>query len=150
MSPNDYLRLDQQICHPIYSTAHALQRLYKPLLEPLGLTYPQYLIMLALWERDGVNLNDVSERTFFDSGTLTPLIQKLQKKNLILVHQDETDRRQRIVHLSSKGKKLKSLAASVPKTLAEEIGFSEADAKVLMKLVRRLHQILIERENKAP
>ncbi len=109
-----------------------------PLLEPLDLTYPQYLIMLALWEKDSVNLNDISERIFFDSGTLSPLIQKLAKKNLIAVKGDEKDRRNKIIELTPKGKRLKSTAPMIPKKLSEEIGFSEGDIKLLMKLVRKL------------
>ena len=146
MLSDDYLKLHQQICHPIYSTANALQRLYKPLLVPLDLTYPQYLIMLALWEKDSVNLNDISERLFFDSGTLTPLIQKLLKKNLIAVKNDEADRRNKIIVLTAKGKRLKSAATAVPRKLSEEIGFSEADINNLMKLVRKLHQVIIYQE----
>ncbi len=71
------LRLDNQICFAVYSTAHAFNRVYKPLLDQLGLTYPQYLVMLVLWERDGVPVKDIGERLFLDSGTLTPLLKRL-------------------------------------------------------------------------
>src|SRR3989440_12742405 len=72
------LRLDNQICFAVYSTAHAFNRFYKPLLDRLGLTYPQYLVMLVLWERDGVPVKDIGERVFLDSGTLTPLLKRLE------------------------------------------------------------------------
>ena len=72
------LRLDNQICFAVYSTAHAFNRVYKPLLDRLGLTYPQYLVMLVLWERDGVPVKDIGERLFLDSGTLTPLLKRLE------------------------------------------------------------------------
>src|SRR3954463_1685356 len=77
------LQLDNQICFAIYSTAHAFNRVYKPLLDRLGLTYPQYLVMLVLWERDGVPLKDIGERLFLDSGTLTPLLKRLGAAQLI-------------------------------------------------------------------
>src|ERR1044072_3321223 len=77
------LRLDNQICFAVYSTAHAFNRVYKPLLDRLGLTYPQYLVMLVLWERDGVPLKDIGERLFLDSGTLTPLLKRLETAGLL-------------------------------------------------------------------
>src|ERR1700743_851841 len=77
------LRLDNQICFAVYSAAHAFNRVYKPLLDRLGLTYPQYLVMLALWERDGVPLKEIGERLFLDSGTLTPLLKRLEAAQLI-------------------------------------------------------------------
>ncbi len=76
------LRLDNQICFAVYSTAHAFNRVYKPLLDRLGLTYPQYLVMLVLWERDGVPVKDIGERLFLDSGTLTPLLKRLEAAEL--------------------------------------------------------------------
>ena len=76
------LRLDNQICFAVYSTAHAFNRVYKPLLDKLGLTYPQYLVMLVLWERDGVPVKDIGERLFLDSGTLTPLLKRLEAAEL--------------------------------------------------------------------
>ena len=77
------LRLDNQICFAVYSTAHAFNRVYKPLLDRLGLTYPQYLVMLVLWERDGVPVKEIGERLFLDSGTLTPLLKRLEAAELV-------------------------------------------------------------------
>src|SRR6478752_10193316 len=77
------LRLDNQICFAVYSAAHAFNRVYKPLLDRLGLTYPQYLVMLVLWERDDVPLRDIGEKLFLDSGTLTPLLKRLEAQGLI-------------------------------------------------------------------
>ena len=77
------LRLDSQICFAAYSTALAFNRVYKPLLDRLGLTYPQYLVMLVLWERDDVPVKDIGERLFLDSGTLTPLLKRLERAQLI-------------------------------------------------------------------
>src|SRR6476620_898090 len=77
------LRLDNQICFAVYSTAHAFNRVYKPLLDKLRLTYPQYLVMLVLWERDGVPVKDIGERLLLDSGTLTPLLKRLEAAELV-------------------------------------------------------------------
>ena len=81
----DPLLLGNQICFAVYSTAHAFNRVYKPLLDKLGLTYPQYLVMMVLWERDGVPVKDIGEKLFLDSGTLTPLLKRMEDVVLILV-----------------------------------------------------------------
>src|ERR1700729_114145 len=88
------LRLDNQICFAIYSAAHAFNRVYKPLLDRLGLTYPQYLAMLVLWERDGVPVKEIGERLFLDSGTLTPLLKRLEQAGLIKRTRSTEDERQ--------------------------------------------------------
>jgi MarR family transcriptional regulator, organic hydroperoxide resistance regulator len=108
------LRLDNQICFAIYSTAHAFNRVYKPLLDRLGLTYPQYLVMLVLWERDDVPLKDIGERLFLDSGTLTPLLKRLEAADLIKRTRSTADERQVLIALTPKGQALKEKARSVP------------------------------------
>ncbi len=94
------LRLDNQICFAIYSTAHAFNRVYKPLLDRLGLTYPQYLVMLVLWERDGVPVKDIGERLFLDSGTLTPLLKRLEAADLVKRTRSTEDERQVLIALT--------------------------------------------------
>ena len=76
-------RLDEMLCFTVYSTAHAFTRVYKPLLDALGLTYPQYLVMLTLWERDGVTVKEIGEQLHLDSGTLTPLLKRLESAGLV-------------------------------------------------------------------
>ena len=83
ISALDPQRLDNQICFTVYSAAHAFNRVYKPLLDRLGLTYPQYLVMLVLWERDDVTVKDIGEKLFLDSGTLTPLLKRLEAAHLV-------------------------------------------------------------------
>jgi len=148
MAQNNSLKLSHQLCHPIYSAANALTRLYKPLLEPLDITYPQYLILMALWEEEGINMNAVSERTYFDSGTLTPLVKKLQKKGLIQIEIDLQDRRNKILFLTSKGRRLKATAADIPKTLLCLVPFAKEDMLNFVKMARLLHQALLEAEQK--
>src|ERR1700751_5827437 len=111
------LRLDNQICFAIYSTAHAFNRVYKPLLDRLGLTYPQYLVMLVLWEKDGVSVKDIGERLFLDSGTLTPLLKRLEAAQLIKRTRSKEDERQVLIALTAQGKALKEKARAVPHSI---------------------------------
>src|SRR4030088_467165 len=91
------LLLGNQLCFAIYSTAHAFNRVYKPLLDRLGLTYPQYLVMLVLWERDGLSVKDIGERLFLDSGTLTPLLKRLEAAELVKRTRSTEDERQVLI-----------------------------------------------------
>jgi MarR family transcriptional regulator, organic hydroperoxide resistance regulator len=111
------LRLDNQICFAIYSTAHAFNRVYKPLLDRLGLTYPQYLVMLVLWERDGVPVKNIGERLFLDSGTLTPLLKRLEAAGLIKRTRSTEDERQVLIALTSQGQALREKARTVPQAI---------------------------------
>jgi DNA-binding MarR family transcriptional regulator len=108
------LLLDNQLCFAVYSTGHAFNRVYKPLLERLGLTYPQYLVMLVLWERDGVPLKDIGERLFLDSGTLTPLLKRLEAAQLIKRRRSTEDERQVLIALTPQGQALREKARAVP------------------------------------
>ena len=111
------LRLDNQICFAVYSTAHAFNRVYKPLLDKLGLTYPQYLVMLVLWERDGVPVKDIGERLFLDSGTLTPLLKRLEAAHLVKRTRSREDERQVLIALTPQGHALKDKARAVPQSI---------------------------------
>jgi MarR family transcriptional regulator, organic hydroperoxide resistance regulator len=111
------LLLGSQLCFAVYSTAHAFNRAYKPLLDRLGLTYPQYLVMLVLWERDGVPVKDIGERLFLDSGTLTPLLKRLEVAELITRARSTEDERQVLVALTAEGRALREKARSVPQTI---------------------------------
>src|SRR3954464_11417040 len=97
------LRLDNQICFAVFSPAHAFNRVYKPLLDRLGLTYPQYLVMLVLWERDGLSVKEIGERLFLDSGTLTPLLKRLEAAYLVKRTRSKADERQVLVALTARG-----------------------------------------------
>ncbi len=108
------LKLENQICFAVYSTAHAFNRIYKPLLEKLGLTYPQYLVMLVLWERDDVPVKTIGERLFLDSGTLTPLLKRLEAAGLIRRTRSAKDERQVLIALTPEGYELRDKAKTVP------------------------------------
>jgi DNA-binding MarR family transcriptional regulator len=117
LSTLDSQRLDNQICFAVYSAAHAFNRVYKPLLDRLGLTYPQYLVMLVLWERDDVPVKDIGEKLFLDSGTLTPLLKRLEAAHLVKRTRSSEDERQVLIALTSQGHALKEKARSVPQSI---------------------------------
>jgi DNA-binding MarR family transcriptional regulator len=127
------LMLGNQLCFAVYSTAHAFNRVYKPLLDRLGLTYPQYLVMLALWERDGVRIKDIGERLFLDSGTLTPLLKRLEAAHLIRRTRSRQDERQVLIALTSQGQALKEKARAVPPAILASSGCSLGELAALKK-----------------
>ena len=125
------LLLGNQLCFAVYSTAHAFNRFYKPLLDRLGLTYPQYLVMLVLWERDGVPVKDIGERLFLDSGTLTPLLKRLEAAHLVKRTRSTEDERQVLIALTSQGQALKEKARTVPQSILDASECSVAELVAL-------------------
>jgi DNA-binding MarR family transcriptional regulator len=111
------LLLSNQLCFAVYSTAHAFNRVYKPLLDRLGLTYPQYLVMLVLWERDGIPVKEIGERLFLDSGTLTPLLKRLEAAQLVKRTRSTEDERQVLIALTSQGQALREKAGTLPEAI---------------------------------
>lgn len=118
------LRLDSQLCFSLYAASRAMTAAYAPLLEPLGLTYPQYLVMLVLWEGDGVSVKAVGERLQLDSGTLTPLMKKLESQGLLTRARDEEDGRVVRAKLTRAGRALERKARPVPEALACQLGIT--------------------------
>ena len=114
----DWLALDRQLCFALYSASLAMTKAYKPLLDPLGLTYPQYLVMLVLWEGDGVTVGQVGERLNLDSGTLTPLLKRLQALGLLQRTRDAADERRVLLQLTTAGRSLRAQALAVPEAIA--------------------------------
>lgn len=114
LSPDEMLALDNQFCFALYSASLAMTKTYKPFLEKLGLTYPQYLVMLVLWQQDDVLVKSIGEKLFLDSGTLTPLLKRLESSSLILRTRDESDERQVRITLSREGRALKRKAQDIP------------------------------------
>ncbi len=113
--PHPLLSLGNQLCFAVYSTSHAFTKVYAPLLEPLGLTYPQYLVMLVLWERDEISVKDIGAKLFLDSGTLTPLLKRLETAGFVTRQRDKNDERKVIITLTEQGKNLSTEALSVAK-----------------------------------
>jgi DNA-binding MarR family transcriptional regulator len=136
------LLLANQLCFAVYSTAHAFNRFYKPLLDKLGLTYPQYLVMLVLWEEDGVPVKDIGERLFLDSGTLTPLLKRLETAGLLKRTRSKEDERQVIVALTPQGVALKEKARSLPLSILAASQCSVAELTTLKSEIVSLREKL--------
>lgn len=111
------LRLDNQLCFALYSANLAMNKVYRKLLAELGLTYPQYLVMLVLWEGDGITVSALGERLFLDSATLTPLLKRLQAAGLVSRERGVEDERQVLVRLTAEGRALRGKAKSVPESV---------------------------------
>ena len=108
------LALDNQFCFALYSASHAMTKTYKPMLDRLGLTYPQYLVMLVLWEQDAILVKEIGARLFLDSGTLTPLLKRLEANGLVSRNRDPHDERQVRIVLSDQGRALRTQAQEIP------------------------------------
>ena len=129
---DDMLALDSQFCFALYSASHAMTRSYKPMLEQLGLTYPQYLAMLVLWEQDGVLVKDIGARLFLDSGMLTPLLKRLEANALLTRTRDAHDERQVRIHLTEAGRGLREPAARISEQLLA-VGRQQADTLLRLR-----------------
>ncbi len=140
--PPSALLLDNQLCFALYSASLAMTKLYKPLLETLGLTYPQYLVMLVLWEQDGLTVSALGERLFLDSGTLTPLLKRMEQSGLVSRQRSVEDERRVEVRLTPDGRKLKTRAASVPACVVEAAGCPIPELMSLTQDVQSLRKKL--------
>jgi len=136
------LLLGNQLCFAVYSTAHALNRFYKPVLDRLGLTYPQYLVMLVLWEKDSVPVKEIGERLFLDSGTLTPLLKRMEAAGLVKRTRSSEDERQVLVALTPHGQALKESARAVPQSMLAASECSVAELVALKEEVEALRDKL--------
>jgi MarR family transcriptional regulator, organic hydroperoxide resistance regulator len=138
------LRLDNQLCFALYSASLAMTKLYKPLLETLDLTYPQYLAMLVLWEQDGVSVSALGERLFLDSGTLTPLLKRMEEKGLLRRQRSAQDQRRVEVFLTPHGTDLKTEAARIPACVIAATHCALPDLVALTQQVQALRKQLTE------
>lgn len=134
--------IDQMLCFAIYSAGHAFTRFYKPRLDVLELTYPQYLVFLVLWEKDDITVKTLGERLFLDSGTITPLIKRLEARGLVSRRRDDEDERQVRIRLTEDGQALREHALAIPLAVMEGAGQSfeatEALRRELVALRTRL------------
>ena len=141
-STDQALRLDNQLCFALYSASLAMTKLYKPLLDELGITYPQYLALLVLWERDGITVSELGERLSLDSGTLTPLLKRLETAGLVSRLRDTQDERRVLVRLSAAGRELKQRAARIPGCVLQASQCSVAEAMALTHQIQALRNRL--------
>ena len=141
---NPALLLDSQLCFALYTASRSMTQAYQPLLGELGLTYPQYLVMLVLWEEDGVTVKRLGERLLLDSGTLTPLLKRLEAAGLLVRQRASEDERRVEVWLSAAGKALESQAAAVPQAMRCRYGAEgrEAESAMLRQTLQQLTKLL--------
>jgi DNA-binding MarR family transcriptional regulator len=135
---DDWLRLDRQLCFALYASSLAMTKQYKPLLASLGLTYPQYLVMLLLWEQDGVSVSSLGQRLQLDSGTLTPLLKRLEASALISRRRANDDERRVDIFLTTAGQALREEARKIPPQIACSTACSLEE---IQSLTQRLHQL---------
>lgn len=136
------LRLDNQVCFALYSASLAMTKLYKPLLDSIGLTYPQYLVMLVLWEQDGVTVSELGERLFLDSGTLTPLLKRLEAQGQIARLRDVQDERRVRITLTAGGRALRDQAEAIPQCVLQSSQCSIAELGALTGQLKDLRSKL--------
>jgi len=132
------LRLDKQLCFALYGAAHAFTRAYKPLLTPLGLTYPQYVVMMALWEEDDLSVKTLGERVGLDSGTLSPLLKRLEQIGYVARRRDVADERVVFITLTAAGLQLKDRALEVFQSIGSQIGCDIGEIERLRESLKRL------------
>ncbi|KOF53349.1 MULTISPECIES: MarR family transcriptional regulator [unclassified Achromobacter] len=140
----DPLLLDNQLCFALYATSLAMNKAYRKLLGRLGLTYPQYLVMLVLWEGDGLTVTDIGERLFLDSATLTPLLKRLEAAGLLERTRAREDERQVIVSLTRQGRELRAQAEGIPSAIGAAAQCSAQQAQELARLLHDLRGRLAE------
>ncbi|TNE62715.1 MAG: MarR family transcriptional regulator [Alphaproteobacteria bacterium] len=138
------LRLDDQLCFALYSAMHAMKKLYRPVLDKLGITYPQYLVMMVLWQQDSQTVSEIGNRLYLDSATLTPLLKRMESAGLIARTRAKEDERQVIVGLTDKGRALEDAACIAPKVAAAAIGCTAEEFFALKDGLNRLRDDLMK------
>ena len=136
----DHLRLDDQLCFALHAASRAMTAAYQPLLDELGITYPQYLVLLTLWEEDGARVSRIGERLHLDSGTLTPLLKRLESRGLVERRRSSEDERVVEVFLTAAGKRLKRSAMDVPAAMLCKTRLSVSDLRELRATLQSLTQ----------
>lgn len=142
----EQLKLDNQLCFRIYTASRLITATYTPFFKELGITYPQYLVMMLLWEKDNRVIGDITDRLHLETNTVTPLLQRMEKQGLIVRQKSKADSRQRIVSLTHKGKDLENQIKDVPNCIARDIlkeGMSPEELQSLVPLLDKLIGILL-------
>lgn len=147
---DEQLKLNNQICFPIYSVSRLITKAYKPFLEEMGLTYPQYLVLLVLWENDNISMNKIGEKLLLNTNTLSPLVKRMEKMELLQRKRSDKDERSVFIQLTEKGKKLKQNAVPIPEKLLNTLLTEDVSLTEIMLLKDTLNKwsdILSEKQN---
>ncbi|UAL45950.1 MarR family winged helix-turn-helix transcriptional regulator [Sutcliffiella horikoshii] len=132
------LKLDNQLCFKIYSAEKKMMKLYRAYLDELGITYSQYLVLLVLWERDAISVKELGEKLILDSGTLTPMLKRMETNQLITRSRSKKDERSVVITLTSKGKALNKEVECIPNKFLEKISLNTDELKALSELLTKL------------
>ncbi|MGI6216485.1 MAG: MarR family winged helix-turn-helix transcriptional regulator [Coriobacteriales bacterium] len=132
---DEALKLENQLCFPLYAAARKIVGLYTPYLKPLGITYTQYITFMVLWEQDGISVGDICAKLHLDNGTLTPMLKKMEKQGLVSRRRDETDERRVQVFLTDEGRAMKERVRDVPQKIGSCVGIEKEDAKELYRIL---------------
>ena len=135
---SDPLLLENQLCFPLYACSRMIVNLYTPYFQPLGITYTQYIVFLVLWEKDGVSVRELGERLYLDSGTLTPLLKKMEEAGFVARRRSTDDGRVVHIYLTEKGRALRAEVEQIPLRLGGCLPLTAEEAKVLHGLLYRL------------
>lgn len=138
MKEFDGLKLDNQLCFPLYACSREIIKKYKPYLDKLDLTYTQYIVIMVLWEQEKINVRELGKKLFLDSGTLTPLLKKLENKGYIERNRSTSDERNLIISITDKGRNLKDKAKNIPEKISNCIEISSDDAINLYKILNKI------------
>ena len=138
----EHLKLDNQLCFRLYTAARLVMQAYYPYFEPLGITYPQYLVLLVLWEKDHRPVNDIAHLLHLETNTVTPLLQRMEKQGLVTRTRGKEDTRQRIVSLTKQGKALEERAKDIPSCLAQQLSDKMEDINCLISSMPALDQLI--------
>lgn len=141
---NEQLKLENQLCFRLYSAARLTMGAYHPYLDPLGITYPQYLVLLVLWEQDKQPVCDIGKRLMLDTNTMTPLLQRMEKAGLITRTRGKEDTRQRIVSLTQQGKALYEQAQDIPESMSKAVMASEEELEEILQMIPLLDKLIEE------
>jgi MarR family transcriptional regulator, organic hydroperoxide resistance regulator len=134
----DVLKLENQLCFPVYALSRHITSLYRPHLEQIGLTYPQYLVMMVLWEHHQVTVKELGNKLWLDSGTLTPLLKRMAENGLLTRNRSKQDERVVNITITEKGQELKQEAASIPRKLIQELATDEEQFFLLQKQINQI------------
>ena len=142
MKDFDPLKLENQICFPLYAAARKVTNLYTPFLSELDLTYTQYIVMMVLWEQDGISVKELGQKLYLDSGTLTPLLKNLEKKGFVTRSRSKEDERSTIAVLTKEGKELRERAIEIPGQVGNCIQIAPEDAIQLYQLLYKVLNVV--------
>jgi len=136
------LKLENQICFPVYAASRLITREYQPLLDKLGITYPQYLVLMVLWENDRLQVNDIAKKLILNTNTITPLLKRMEKQGIIIRKRSDKDERSVLIQLTKKGLALKAEASLIPEELIKRFSGSKLKTEDLVKLKEYLNSII--------